>query len=116
MELFEQLVALGVDVNSALKRFMGNKQLLEMMYKKVPDSFSKNKDIIPLIQAGNVQEAIQKAHTLKGNMGNLSITPLFEAYAEITNLLRENSMSEAIQKLKDVEPVQNQILACIKKY
>lgn len=116
MELFEQLVALGVDVDSAMARFMGNAQLLEMMYKKVPDSLNTNSDIIPHIDAGDISQAIQKTHTLKGNMGNLSITPLFEAYTEIVNDLRAGNTAAAKEKLIEVKPVQDQIMAVIKKY
>lgn len=110
MDLCETLAAMDVDIDEALGRFMGNKQLLEMMYMKMPDSINKNKDIIPDIQSGNIDAAIQKAHTLKGNMGNLSIKPMYEAYAKITEQLRAGDTSGATEGINAIQDYQNKLL------
>ena len=110
MDLCETLAAMDVDIDEALGRFMGNKQLLEMMYRKMPDSINKNKDIIPDIQSGNIDAAIQKAHTLKGNMGNLSIKPMYEAYAKITEQLRAGDTSGATEGINATQDYQNKLL------
>ena len=109
MDLCETLATINVDIEEALGRFMGNKDLL-MMYKKMPDSINKNKDIIPDIQAGNIDAAIQKAHTLKGNMGNLSIKPMYEAYAKITEQLRAGDTAGATEGVNAIQDYQNKLL------
>ena len=116
MQMFDELNALGADLNSALARFMGNAQLLEMILKKTPESIEKNGDVVEQIDAGNIDAAILKAHTLKGNMGNLSITPLYEAYTEITELLRAGKTAEAREKTLAIQPLQKQVIAVIERH
>jgi HPt (histidine-containing phosphotransfer) domain-containing protein len=116
MNLLDELNSLGTDIDEAMGRFMGNAELLEMMYKKMPESIEKNCDVIPCIEKGDIDGAIQKAHTLKGNMGNLSITPLFEAYRDITNSLRAGNLDEAKSRTEGIQEIQNKIVETIKKY
>ena len=116
MQMFDELNALGADLNSALARFMGNTSLLEMILKKTPESIEKNGDVVEQIDAGNIDAAILKAHTLKGNMGNLSITPLYEAYTEITELLRSGKTDEAREKTLAIQPLQQKVIDTIKRY
>lgn len=116
MDLLDALEQLGVDIDSALSRFMGNQDLLEMMYKKIPDSFEQNKDVIPLIETGKIDAAIQQAHTLKGNTGNLSITPLYTAYTEIVNDLRAGQAATALEKAKAIQPTQEKVLQTIRSF
>lgn len=116
MDLINELKCLGADMDSALVRFMGNSQLLEMLMKKLPDSIEQNSGIEHDIESGNISSAISKAHTLKGNTGNLSVTPLYSAYTEITNLLRQGKIPEAKAKLKEILPAQEKIVETIKKY
>lgn len=59
---------------------------------------------------------MEKAHAIKGTAGNLSITPVYEAYTEVVNLLRTGQPDEARPVLERVLPVQTEIVACIKKY
>lgn len=116
MDLCETLATMNVDIDEALGRFMGNKQLLEMMYKKMSESIIKNKDIIPDIQNGKIDDAIQKAHTLKGNMGNLSIKPMFEAYSKITEQLRAGDNSGAIEGINSIQEYQNKLLSVLENF
>ena len=58
----------------------------------------------------------EKAHALRGTSGNLSITPVYEAYTEIMNLLRAGRPDEAKQLIAKIIPVQEQIVSCIEKY
>ncbi len=116
MDLLDELNALGADMDACLNRFMGNKQLLETILKKAPESIEQNKDIIETIDSGNIDGAILKAHTLKGNMGNLSITPLFEAYKDITDLLRANKIEEAKKRTLDIQEIQQKIVDTINSH
>ena len=114
MDLINELKNLGADMDSALERFMGNSQLLEMMLKKFPDSIEQNSGIEQDI--ASLSNAISKSHTLKGNAGNLSVTPLYKSYTEITDFLRQGKIPEAKAKLQEILPVQNKIVETIKKY
>lgn len=116
MALLEDLSDLGADTNDALKRFMGNRELQELLMKEIPPSVEANGDVAAEIDAGNIEGAIQKAHTLKGNMGNLSITPLYKAYTEITNLLRAGEPDKAKRRTEEIRDLQNKIVETIKGY
>ncbi len=116
MALLDELKLLGLDIDEALTRFMNNRELLERMLKKAPTAIAENSGIIADIDHGNIENAVLKAHTLKGNMGNLSITPLFEAYKEVTDLLRAGKADEARNKMQEIIPVQQKIIDVINNY
>jgi len=115
MGLFEELKALGVDVDGGLRRINGN----EKLYTRLLGSFRKTIEqqyVGVDFDASDCTEAIEKTHAIKGTSGNLSITPLYEAYTEIVSLLRTGKPEEAREVLKKILPVQEEILQCINKY
>lgn len=112
MNLLDELRALNVDVDDGLKRIMGN----EKLYTRLLGSFVKMARTNGVcIEEGSddYTEAIEKAHALKGTAGNLSLTPIYEGYTEILNLLRGGQPVEAKAVLEKILPVQEQILNCI---
>lgn len=94
MSMVDELKELGANVDEAMQRFMNNAALYEKMLKKLPNMM-KGKQVMEAIETGNIDGAIEIAHTLKGVLGNLSITPLYEAYTDIVALLRQNDMEKA---------------------
>lgn len=115
MSLFEELKALGVDIDDGLKRLNGN----EKLYTRLLGTFIKTFDaniVSPDFDADDCTEAIEKAHAIKGTAGNLSLTPIYESYSEILALLRTGKPEEARELLKKTVPVQEDIIQCIKKH
>lgn len=115
MELLEELKALGVNVDEGLKRINGN----EKLYVKLLGSFTKSIKTYSVgtdFDAANCDEVIEKTHAIKGVSGNLSITPVFEAYTKIVDLLRGGNPEEARTLLEKIIPVQEQIVECIEKH
>lgn len=115
MALMEELRTLGVNVEEALDRMMGNAALYEKMLGRFVDMMD-NSLVTPDFDNNDYQEIIEKTHAIKGATGNLSLTPLFEAYSEIVRLLRADDPEQAKKILTDILPVQQDILDCIKKY
>lgn len=114
MNLFDELRTLGVDVDDGLKRLMGN----EKLYRRLLGSFVKmigTQAVDPDFDENDYAEAIEKAHSIKGTAGNLSLTPIYESYSEILNLLRTGKPGEAKAVLAKVLPVQQEIITCIEK-
>lgn len=112
MNLLDELRTLGVDVDDGLKRLMGN----EKLYKRLLGSFVKmigTQAVDPDFDESDYKEAIEKAHSIKGTAGNLSLTPIYESYSEILNLLRTDKPAEAKAVLAKVLPVQQEIISCI---
>lgn len=122
MGIFDELAALGCNIEEALERCLGNPSFLERLYKKLPTSIHNaipneiDTDPLQCIDNGNVEKAISIVHTLKGVMGNLSIVPLYEAYSEATDLLRQGKPTEARKIIEDVLPIQDSIVKVINKY
>ena len=115
MDLFEELRALGVDIDGGMKRINGN----EALYKRLLGSFVKTikeHDVQPDFDAADYTETIEKAHTIKGVAGNLSLTPLYKSYTDIVDLLRAGRPEEAREILVKILPVQTEIIGCIEKH
>ncbi len=70
----------------------------------------------PEFDANDYQGVIESAHAIKGATGNLSLTPLYKAYTDIVDLLRQGNPEEARKIIVDILPVQAKILEVINKY
>lgn len=115
MELFEELKKLGVDVDDALRRLKGKEDL----YQRLLGLYVKTMDeqyVSPDFDANDYSQEIAKAHNIKGTSGNISVTPIYEAYTKIVELLRAGEPEGARKILKDILPLQNEIVECIRKY
>lgn len=115
MSLLGELKDLGVNIDEAVERFMGNESLYEKMLKKFPDMINKL-SIGQDIDCNDYTEMIEKTHAVKGAAGNLSLMPIYEAYTKIVDLLRGGQPEQAQIILKEIQPVQAQIISCIEKY
>lgn len=114
MDLINELEALGVNTQEALKRFSGNSALYVRMLGKLTATV-KDLEVMEFIEKGDHETAISNAHTLKGVTGNLSLTPLFNGYTEVVNELRGGEYDKAKEVMTRILPIQADILACIEK-
>lgn len=115
MSLFDELRTLGVDIDGGLKRLNGN----EKLYTRLLGSFVKTikaHEVRADFDAADCTDAIEHTHAIKGTAGNLSITPIYEGYTEIVNLLRSGAPEGARKILEKTLPIQEQIVACIEKH
>lgn len=110
----DELMALGINVDEALERFMGKQSLFERMLNKLPKAV-KDYEVLEYFITKDYETAVANAHTLKGVTGNLSVTPLYNAYTEIVNLLRANNPDEAQKILEDILLKQEKIVAYIEE-
>ena len=86
----ENLKKFGANTEEALNRCMGN----EMLYLKLVDRFlSQNTfpDLVDAIKKGDLEGAFHVAHSLKGVLGNLSLTPLYDVIYNMTEFLRNRT-------------------------
>ena len=95
----KQLEENGADVDTTVKRFMGNeaiymKFIMKFLYDDNYDKLKAN------LKAGNFEETFNSAHTLKGVAANLGIDPVSAVAAEISDLLRHKQADEVdVEKL-----------------
>ena len=84
------LNAFGANTEEGLARCMGN----EALYLKLVGVMLADKNFDKLrsaIESGNLDEAFEAAHALKGALGNLALTPLFDMAVKITEPLRNRT-------------------------
>ena len=97
-EIFE---GYGADYNSTMARFMGN----EAMYLKFLDMLFKDDNLEKLgtaLEQQDYEAAFAAAHTLKGVVGNMGLTPLFNAVCAIVEPLRKREAPEDYNGLYQV--------------
>ena len=83
----DKLRAFGADVDDGLKRCMNN----EAFYLRLVNMALDDPGVAHLQEAaedGDRKAAFEAAHALKGMLANLSLSPLAEPAAELTELLR----------------------------
>ncbi len=89
-EIFE---VYGADYNFTMARFMGK----EAMYLKFLDMLFKDDNLEKLgtaLEQQDYEAAFAAAHTLKGVVGNMGLTPLFNAVCAIVESLRKREVPE----------------------
>lgn len=97
----DDLIAYGANVNEGMTRCMNN----EEFYLRLVGSVKNEKGFDALAQAigeGDLHAAFEAAHGLKGVLGNLSITPLYEPVSEITELLRAETPMDYTELLSKI--------------
>jgi len=89
----EQLEENGADVEATLNRFMGN----DAIYQKFLGKFPNDPNYANLgtnIESQNYEEAYKCAHALKGVVGNLGLTPIYEAVSTLVEELRNKANAD----------------------
>ena len=81
------LRAYGANTDEGMKRCLNDEAFyLEMVSMALADrSFDQLRSAM---EAGDVQAAFSAAHSLKGSVGNVALTPIFEPICALTELLR----------------------------
>ena len=83
----ENLRAFGANVDEGLTRCLNNEDFyLRLVLKALDDGNFAG--LQSAVAAGDNGAAFEAAHALKGVLGNLSITPLYDMASNITELLR----------------------------
>ena len=83
----EKLQAFGANTDEGLARCMKNEGLYLRLVGTVPEE--KSFDALKAaIEENDLGKAFEAAHALKGVLGNLSLTSIYDPVAEITEQLR----------------------------
>ena len=100
MLTIDALRAFGADTAAGLGRCMNNEAFyLRLVGMALSDgSFDR---LSAAVAAGDGKAAFEAAHSLKGVLGNLSLTPLLEPASAITELLRADGAADVTALLED---------------
>ena len=83
----------GADVETGLSRCVGKEDLyLKLVNMGLGDT--KFEELGTVLQSNDLNQAFKICHALKGVIGNLAITPLYEALSQMTEKLRNNEAAD----------------------
>ena len=86
-QIIERLISLGCDVPGALPRFVGRRDFYCRMLTLVPNDENFEK-LGAFLIAGDVKASFEAAHTLKGVLANMGLTPMYREVCAIVEPLR----------------------------
>ena len=87
MITLEDLKANGTDTETGLARCLGKEDLyLKLVNMGLGDT--KFEELGTALEAEDLQKSFELCHALKGVIGNLAITPLYDALSQMTEKLR----------------------------
>jgi HPt (histidine-containing phosphotransfer) domain-containing protein len=112
MLTIDALKQLGCDTDDGLTRCMGNEAFYFKLIGKVIDdkNFQALEDAVA---AKNLDAAFDAAHSLKGVLGNLALTPIYQPVYEITELLRERKDIDYSVYLKTISEKRSELAALL---
>lgn len=112
MLTIETLNEFGVNTKEGLTRCMNNEKFYFKMLKMglASDQFEK---LGAALEGGNLDEAFEAAHALKGVLGNLALTPIYTPLAEMTELLRAKKSEDYVTMYQPIMELRNKLLALV---
>jgi HPt (histidine-containing phosphotransfer) domain-containing protein len=90
MLTIEKLQSFGADTKEGLHRCCGNESLYLRLVKMAASDACFD-TLARALDDGDIKAAFSAAHTLKGVLGNLSLTSMFHIAAAMTETLRSGS-------------------------
>ncbi len=110
MNMIEKLNAFGADTEEGLARCCGSEMLYLRLVKMIPGEANFTA-LEEALGAGDLDKAFEAAHALKGILGNLSLTPMYEKCAEITELLRKRTETDYTALLNELLTMRDTLAA-----
>ena len=100
MITIDKLKKFGANTDEGLGRCYGNEALYLRLVNMIPDEGSFN-TLEEALKDGDLDKAFEAAHALKGVLGNLSLTPMYDKCGEITELLRARTQMDYTDLLSE---------------
>ena len=100
----------GANTSDGLNRCMNN----EAMYLRLVDMGLKDANFERLaeaVEADDRKAAFEAVHALKGVMGNLSLTPIYDPASEMTELLRAGKEGDLHGYLDQILQKRSELIA-----
>ncbi len=106
------LLALGMDMDETLARFMGNEAFLIKLLHRI-ESDTTYDALKAAMDEGDTDAAFRQAHTLKGVVGNLGLGTLYRAVSPMVEALRAGQMDSARAMFPAVEAAQADVMRLV---
>ena len=109
MITMETLKEFGIDPKDGLARCM-NKEDFYFKMLKLGLSNEHFDTIEELLREKKVKEGFEAAHALKGVVGNLALTPMYEPLSKLTELLRHGQDGDYLAIYAPVKEMRDKLL------
>ncbi len=108
MLTIDSLKEYGANTAEGLSRCFNNEDFyLKLVHMGMADpSFERLKDAVA---SGNAVQAFEACHALKGSMGNLALTPIYEPACALTEQLR------GAKEMGDVSALYGRIMQAVER-
>ena len=97
----ETLKNFGANTDEGLARCFGMEDFYLKLVKTVPDEGNFDR-LAEAVRANDLETAFECAHALKGVLGNLSLTPIYNPVSEMTEQLRAHAEADYSAELDEV--------------
>lgn len=108
----DALIIGGMDVSATIERFGGNENLLLKYLRRFPEDPSFH-ELEAAMQTGDRELAKVSCHTLKGVSGNLGLTPLFMACADMMVSFRAEDEAAVVAAFEQVREEYRQAITLV---
>lgn len=111
----DKLRSMGVDIDDAMERLMGNEQL----YIKLVGTLLNDENFDMLYDAlkdNDAKKAFHCAHTIKGITANMGFTPLYDLSVKIVEPLRSFNNSGIDYNINELTEYCNQLIDLRNKF
>ena len=110
MLTIEQLKEYGANTDEGVQRCFGNQEFYLKLVKMMPPDGNFER-LYTAVESGDLDQAFEAAHALKGATGNLSLTPLYDPIQEITELLRAKTEMDYSALLEQIRSAKEELAA-----
>ena len=110
MMTVESLKAAGANVEEGLARYLNK----EDFYLKMVNMGLNNQNfqlLGPALESKDYNKAFELCHSLKGVIGNLSLTPLYDLICQLTEILRSKTDTDCTGLYSQIMTMQKKLLA-----
>ena len=98
----------GADVETGLSRCVGKEDLyLKLVNMGLGDT--KFEELGTVLQSNDLDQAFKICHALKGVIGNLAVTPLYEALSQMTEKLRNKEAADYSAMYSDILAIRTKL-------
>ena len=110
MITIDKLKEFGADTDEGLGRCYGNETLYLRLVNMVLNeaNFDKLKEAI---EANDLDAAFEAVHALKGVLGNLSLTPMYDKTVELTEFLRSRTEMDYMPLVNELLGMRDELAA-----
>ena len=110
MITIEKLRAAGADVETGLSRCVGKEDLyLKLVNMGLSDA--KFEELGVALNDGELDHAFELCHALKGVIGNLAITPMFEVISAMTEKLRGRELADYSAMYSEILKIRSNLMS-----